>query len=341
MQTDQHTATKAKPSAFKDPWAQVRRAVFQRINVRTPSGSKTMTRLAAYLEHLTASSAQGDLSSGRELRYIMYFLDENKILHEPKQLSDDSLNMKKEYDYYQKISDSPIKARSLIFVLTYGEIESRYTNVYGELGSHQVITPKYIDLEVCKPYMKRLRRASRTRAPETKAVGYGQPPIATRWSPGQSGNPSGRRRQEDDGFNAFRDALGKTITVVKDGKKTSLASGEVITIRLFESAIKGTATAQKQLRKLIIELHERGLLCPPQTPPRRRRVSAARIMSDHARSVWNKFIYANARILRQEMAASFEKLYGPIAEFESNLERRYRDMLPDTEKLEKLKWQGA
>ena len=135
--------------------------------------------------------------------------------------------------------------------------------------------------------------------------------------------------------------MSKTITVVKDGKKTSLASGEVITIRLFESAIKGTATAQKQLRKLIIELHERGLLCPPKAPPRRRRVSAARIMSDHARSVWNKFIYANARILRQEMAASFEKLYGPIDEFESNLERRYRDMLPDTDKLEKLKWQGA
>jgi len=341
MQTDQHTATKAKPSAFKDPWAQVRRAVFQRINIRTSSGTRSMTRLAAYLEHLTASSAQGDLSSGRELRYIMYFLDENKILYEPKQVSDDSLNMKKEFDYYQKIIDSPIKARSLIYISTYGEIESRYTNFYGELGSHQVITPRYIDLEVCKPYMKRLRRTSRTRAPETKAVGYGQPPIATRWSPGQSGNPLGRRRHEDDGFNAFRDSLSKTITVVKDGKKTSLASGEVITIRLFESAIKGTATAQKQLRKLIIELHERGLLCPPKAPPRRRRVSAARIMSDHARSVWNKFIYANARILRQEMAASFEKLYGPIDEFESNLERRYRDMLPDTDKLEKLKWQGA
>jgi len=299
-------------------------------------------RLAPPCRHgVTASSAQGDLSSGRELRYIMYFLDDNKILHEPKQLSDDSLNMKKEFDYYQKISDSPIKARSLIYIITFGAIESRYTKVYGELGSHQVITPRYIDLDVCKPYMKRLRRASRTGAPETKAVGYGQPPIATRWSPGQSGNPLGRRRQEDDGFNAFRDALGNTITVVKDGKKTSLASGEVITIRLFESAIKGTATAQKQLRKLIIELHERGLLCPPKTPPRRRRVSAARIMSDHARSVWNKFIYANARILRQEMAASFEKLYGPIAEFESNLERRYRDMLPDTEGLETLNWQGV
>jgi len=160
MQTDQHTATKAKPSAFKDPWAQVRRAIFQRINVRTPSGTRSMTRLAAYLEHLTASSAQGDLSSGRELRYIMYFLDDNKILHEPKHLSDDSLNMKKEFDYYQKISDSPIKARSMIYILTYGEIESRYTKVYGELGSHQVITPRYIDLDVCKPYMKRLRRAS-------------------------------------------------------------------------------------------------------------------------------------------------------------------------------------
>jgi len=54
-----------------------------------------------------------------------------------------------------------------------------------------------------------------------------------------------------------------------------------------------------------------------------------------------KFIYANARILRQEMAELFEKLYGPIAEFESNLERRYRDMLPDTEKLEILKWDGV
>jgi len=341
MHTDQHTATKAKPSACKDPWAQVRRAIFQRINVRTPSGSKTMTRLAAYLEHLTASSAQGDLSAGRELRYIMYFLDDNKILHEPKQVSEDSLGMQKTMDYYQKISASPIKTRSMIYILTYGEIESRYTKAYGELGSHQVITPRYIDLDVCKPYMKRLRRASRTRAPETKAVGYGQPPIATQWSPGQSGNPLGRRRQGDDGFNAFRDSLGKTITVVKDGKRKKLESGEVITIRLFESAIKGAATAQKQLRKLIIELHERGLLCPPKTPPRRRRVSATETMSDHARTVYNQFIYANARILRQEMAALFEKLYGPIADFESNLERRYRDMLPDTKKLEKLKWQGA
>jgi len=341
MQTDQHTATKAKPSAFKDPWAQVRRAVFQRINIRTSSGTRSMTRLSAYLEHLTASSAQGDLSSGRELRYIMYFLDKNKILYEPKQVSEISSRMQKRLDDHQRKSDNAIKFRSMIYISTYGEIERRYTKVYGELGSHQVITPRYIDLDVCEPFVKHLRKVLRTRAPKTKDVGYGQPPIATRWSPGQSGNPSGRRRQEDDGFNAFRDSLSKTITVVKDGKKTSLASGEVITIRLFESAIKGTATAQKQLRKLIIELHERGLLCPPKAPPRRRRVSTTETMSDHASNVYNKFIYANARVLRQEMAALFEKLYGPIDEFESNLERRYRDMLPDTEGLETLNWQGV
>ncbi len=256
-------------------------------------------------------------------------------------MSEISSRMQKRLDDYQRMSDNASKFKSMIYISTYGEIERRYTKVYGELGSRQVITPRYIDLDVCEPFVKHLRKVLRTRAPKTKDVGYGQPPIATRWSPGQSGNPSGRRRQEDDGFNAFRDSLSKTITVVKDGKKTSLASGEVITIRLFESAIKGTATAQKQLRKLIFELHERGLLCPPQAPPRRRRVSAARIMSDHARTVWNEFIYANARILRQEMAALFEKLYGPIAEFESNLERRYRDMLPDTEGLETLNWQGV
>jgi len=84
MHTDQHTATKAKPSACKDPWAQVRRAIFQRINVRTPSGSKTMTRLSAYLEHLTASSAQGDLSAGRELRYIMNVGPSSAVVSAPR-----------------------------------------------------------------------------------------------------------------------------------------------------------------------------------------------------------------------------------------------------------------
>jgi Family of unknown function (DUF5681) len=78
-------------------------------------------------------------------------------------------------------------------------------------------------------------------------VGYGKPPVSTRFKAGQSGNPKGRPRGSK-GFNALmRRALSETIPVREDGQLRQMSRREVIIKSLIARALKGDRAIERLL----------------------------------------------------------------------------------------------
>ncbi len=76
--------------------------------------------------------------------------------------------------------------------------------------------------------------------PDDYEVGYRKPPKQTRWKPGQSGNPSGRRKLTENQYELIADIFRKPVKV-KD------ASKDASDLELMEAAI--LAMAQRALKK--------------------------------------------------------------------------------------------
>jgi hypothetical protein len=86
-------------------------------------------------------------------------------------------------------------------------------------------------------------------ADDDDAVGYGKPPKHTRFKPGQSGNPRGRKRrlayEEDE--NPLRVYMLETMTVSIKGKKVKLPVVDVIIKSMIQKAASGDHRSQKLL----------------------------------------------------------------------------------------------
>ena len=86
-------------------------------------------------------------------------------------------------------------------------------------------------------------------------VGYGKPPVSTRFKPGKSGNPKGRPRGSK-GFNALmRRALSETILVRVNGQLREMSQREVIIKSWIARALKGDARAIERLLPFMQQLY--------------------------------------------------------------------------------------
>ncbi len=68
------------------------------------------------------------------------------------------------------------------------------------------------------------------------AVGYGKPPVDTRFQKGQSGNPKGRRAGSRNMKTAISRELDAYVTVTENGKRTKKRKREVIAAQLVNKA---------------------------------------------------------------------------------------------------------
>lgn len=87
-------------------------------------------------------------------------------------------------------------------------------------------------------------------------VGYGQPPLHTRFRPGHSGNPKGRPKVQKcrDIKQEIQEVFLREI-LVRDGDKTQRVSGIVLLFRkLLNDALKGDRRATLASYKLASEL---------------------------------------------------------------------------------------
>jgi hypothetical protein len=70
-------------------------------------------------------------------------------------------------------------------------------------------------------------------------VGYGRPPKHTRFKPGQSGNPGGRKRKSKDLQKLIQSELDTLITVQDAGREKHITKREALVKQLVNLAIKG------------------------------------------------------------------------------------------------------
>lgn len=82
-------------------------------------------------------------------------------------------------------------------------------------------------------------------------VGYGRPPARTRFKPGQSGNPSGRRKGHLNLKTDLTQELGESIRVREGARERSISKQRAMIKALVAKALKGDARAASLLFALI------------------------------------------------------------------------------------------
>ena len=85
-------------------------------------------------------------------------------------------------------------------------------------------------------------------------VGYGRPPVHTRFKKGQSGNPGGRPKKRDMTAEEVLAILDEPVTVVHQGKKRRMQPNEVTLNQILKEAV-----SKKKLRSIcyLLELFEK------------------------------------------------------------------------------------
>jgi hypothetical protein len=79
----------------------------------------------------------------------------------------------------------------------------------------------------------------RSRGPSSYAVGYGKPPLETRFTPGRSGNPKGRPSARKNLRTEVREALTAPITVTMDGRKVKMSKRQAMLEKQTAKAPEG------------------------------------------------------------------------------------------------------
>jgi hypothetical protein len=82
-------------------------------------------------------------------------------------------------------------------------------------------------------------------------VGYARPPVATRFQPGQSGNPRGRPKGARNLSTIVAAALGERVAVNENGKRRRISKMEAIVKQLVNRAASGEARATQLLLALV------------------------------------------------------------------------------------------
>lgn len=92
---------------------------------------------------------------------------------------------------------------------------------------------------------------------DDEKVGYGRPPTHSRFKPGQSGNPRGRKRGAKGAASVLAGILAQKVTVTENGKRRRITMLEVATKQLVNKAAAGDNQASKLLFGIIASAGER------------------------------------------------------------------------------------
>jgi Family of unknown function (DUF5681) len=86
---------------------------------------------------------------------------------------------------------------------------------------------------------------------ENEPPGYGRPPKATRFRPGQSGNPRGRPKGARGLSTIIAAALGERVAINEDGRRRRITKFEAAIKQLVNRAASGEIRATQLLIQLV------------------------------------------------------------------------------------------
>ena len=102
--------------------------------------------------------------------------------------------------------------------------------------------------------------------PPDYVVGYGKPPLHTRFQKGRSGNPKGRPKGSKNFATLLTEALDEKVQVTEDGKRRRVSKRELVVKQLVNKSASADLRAIKQLTD-IVERAERHAVDSPAPPP--------------------------------------------------------------------------
>ena len=97
-------------------------------------------------------------------------------------------------------------------------------------------------------------KPSKPNGAQTFSVGYGRPPVHSRFKPGQSGNPKGRRKGQRNVGTVVDGELSQRIKVREGNRTRSLTKLDGFVVTLVNAALKGDAKACTSLINLLRSL---------------------------------------------------------------------------------------
>ena len=91
--------------------------------------------------------------------------------------------------------------------------------------------------------MPKKRPKRRRSVPGKYDVGWGRPPLSTRWQAGQSGNPKGRPKGRKNLATIFNEVLNQKLEIQEKGRTRQISAREGIVRRVVSEALKGNLKA--------------------------------------------------------------------------------------------------
>jgi hypothetical protein len=125
-------------------------------------------------------------------------------------------------------------------------------------------------------------KARRNSRPTNRAAGYGKPPPAHQFKPGQSGNPKGRPKGTKNESTLLRELLHRKIEVREGGHTRKLTVLEAIHLRIAEDSLKGNTKSAAFL------LNRYGALVSGETAPTTISEDDEQIVQDFVRKLQQK-----------------------------------------------------
>jgi Family of unknown function (DUF5681) len=86
------------------------------------------------------------------------------------------------------------------------------------------------------------------------AVGYGRPPVASRFRPGKSGNPKGRPKGAKNLKSLIRDAMIAGIPIQEGERTRRVTRLEGVVLRQIQSALRGNDKSAMAVVKMALQL---------------------------------------------------------------------------------------
>lgn len=299
-------------------WREIQATCFEPVSVRLGKQTTRVPRIVAYHMNLIDQAARGDVGAAREQIGILRRLERHGILDRP-QPDLAPTWFEKHLEDYRRIQAMAGFWNAVLSQLMVEDVRASYAAQGVPMSQLADTTLEGIDWESIGPRLDRFwKRVRRARRGQPYEVGYGKPPIETRFRGGESGNAAGRRARGD-GYEGVRrsllepqiyqDASGKTI-------RTSKVAGACK--QVFAKAIAGDPAARRVVAHYLAMLEELGMLVAPRQPDkpaRRKRQSEA------DRATMRGFVAVLVPCVKRDLLRTYERRFGVIPPFETWLEK--------------------